>query len=296
MQFDYESKIRNLNGEFLNNPYFSAYSIMTPKKDWLTVHRFDNSPSNIASKAISRGLTNVVVCEDGDIKGFINAKDLKEGRWNTMKEGIENYMLKGGMLLPDLVDRMVMGSRNMERDQSPLYFVTQKENSVEDIVGILTFWDLNRAPSYVFFYSILVAIEQTLLLTIRKSHTEWCDHTETLGKIEDELRNTRSFPPIFQFAQGPEYNFKKLDKWDLRALKAFYERDLHIREQDESFQQLIDILTSNLRNRVGHPVKFIIKDDRHFKDDLKTLSKILHYGKEFFVGFPNPKVRHESQP
>ena len=289
--------LRAIHKEFLESRYFSAFSIMTPKKDWLTIDRFDNNPLKIALNATNRGITNIVVCEGRNIKGFINARDLAEGHWNMMKEGIENFMFEGDILLPVLVDRMVRDSNNTELDQAPLYFVTQKGNRVKDIVGILTFWDLNRAPSYILFYSILVAIEQSLLLSIRKSHTKWSDHTQIVQEFETEVRNPRSHEAMVDFVQGPKYNFDKLDEWDLRALMVFYAHDPHVvKEEDESFQQLISILTSDLRNRVGHPVKFMIKNDESFKDDLKILSKILHYGEKFFERFPNPKVRHRSKP
>ena len=111
--------LRAIHKEFLESGYFSAFSIMTPKKDWLTIDRFDNNPLKIALNATNRGITNIVVCEGRNIKGFINARDLAEGHWNMMKEGIENFMFEGDILLPVLVDRMMIDSNNTELDQAP---------------------------------------------------------------------------------------------------------------------------------------------------------------------------------
>jgi hypothetical protein len=291
---DYHVEIEKLNNDFMNNPYFSALSIMTPRDQWLFIQKSAHNASETSEEARRRGITNVVVTEGETVLGYIRHTDLEKKSMDKVKR-IQGCKIPEGMKLFQLVEVMVKDSRAIDQDDAPLYFITRERNEREDIIGILTFWDLNRAPSYVLTYSILAAIEQTLLLKIRESHKEWRDHTETLRKIDTE--ELKRFDSIKKFVSGPEYDFGKLDEWDLKGLWAFYKHDPHIISKfDNSLEELIKILISGTRNRVGHPVKFMIRDDGNFKDDLENLSKVWKDGKKFFSDFLNPKVRHKSRP
>lgn len=291
---DYDNEIEKLNSNFISNPYFSAFSIMTPPHEWLCVENSSKEAMEISQEAMRRDITNVIVTEGGKVIGFIRSKNLENLKWEKLKKAA-NYKISKEMRLLDLVKKMADSSQNLKLDETPLYFVTQNKNDGEDIVGILTYWDLNRAPSYILTYSILAAFEQTLLLNIRQTHEEWCDHTETLRKIESDCNI--ALQSVKEFVRGPNYKFEKLDKWDLKTLRVFYKHDPHVnRENDYLLMKLVNLLTPNRRNRVGHPVKFIITDDSSFKDDLKSLSELWQTGEDFFKGFLNPKVRHFSRP
>ena len=51
-----------------------------------------------------------------------------------------------------------------------MYFVQNPGSDSNEPIGIVTYWDLNRAPAYIFSFAILVYLEHTLLSKIEETH------------------------------------------------------------------------------------------------------------------------------
>ncbi|MEM0136373.1 MAG: hypothetical protein QXU18_14300 [Thermoplasmatales archaeon] len=293
---DEVSGLMNVHKKFIENPYFSAFSIMTPKDDWLC---FDTKRSDIESlteEAKRKQIFNLVVKEGEEILGSINLKDLKENEWRNKLVKVDKFLIPASKPLIDLVDQMIRDSENLERERSPLYFVQGRGNKSKYPVGILTFWDLNRAPAYILSYSILVFLEHSLLLKIRDSHDTWCDHADLIKQInrQDPQRNISY---IKKFVNRPRYNYRILSKWGLQELLIFFKYDPHIEgDSAEISEDLLNLfaLEKDFRNRIGHPVKLIVTDDGNFRCDLKKLQIIWKLGKKAFINFTDPKVRHST--
>ena len=286
-------KLRGLHEEFLNEKYFSAFSIITPKRDWLCVDKNESNIDLKIEKAKRKKIFNLVVKENERISGSINLKYLERRQWDKLEE-IEKFSVLESMHLFDLVERMVKDSKKAKRELSPLYFVYPTEDRTKDPVGIVTFWDLNRAPSYILSYPILVYLEHTLLFKIRDSHKEWSKHTDLLNKLSE---NEDPYHYIKKFVKGPQYDYKVLSRWWLPQLVYFYKNDQHIeRNHSEIPEELISsfIERGKFRNRLGHTVNLIIRDDKHFNEDLNELNNIWNLGKKIFINFIDPKVRHSS--
>ena len=286
-------KLRDLHEKFAENPYFSAFSIITPKHDWLCVDMRERDIESLIKSAERKQIFNVVVKDGERILGSINLMDLREERWSEIVK-VDNFSIPASLQLFELVDRMVNDSQYLERERSPLYFVYEKENKSGNPAGILTFWDLNRAPVYIFSYTILVYLEHSLLLKIRDSHNTWCDHADLLRKISDQCHR---YDNIKNFVKGPKYDYKSLSKWGLPELLTFYNNDPHIeRDSRKISENLLNSFTDGwtFRNRIGHTVKLIIEDNPCFKDDLRRLKSIWELGKPAFIDFIDPKVRHSA--
>ena len=285
-------RLRDLHEKFTKSPYFSAFSIITPKYDWLCVDRRETDIDSLIKRAERKQIFNLVVKDGERILGSINLIDLRKERWSEIVK-VDDFSIPASLQLFELIDRMVNDSQYFERERSPLYFVYEKGNKSRGLVGILTFWDLNRAPAYILSYSILVYLEHTLLLKIRDSHNVWSEHVDLLTRIAEDDPDHY----IKKFVRGPEYNYRILSKWGLPELLTFYKSDSHVeRDSTEISEDLLNSFTQpeGFRNRIGHPVKLMIRDDENFKDDLKKMRIIWDSGRKAFVNFVDPKVRHSA--
>jgi hypothetical protein len=285
-------RLRDLHEEFLRDQYFTAFSIITPKNNWLCIDKNENNIESLVKRAEEKEVFNLVVKDSDKILGFINLTDIKEKKWDKMVS-LDEFSISASLSLFNLVDRMVKDSKDRKRARSPLYFVHAAEEKSENLVGIITFWDLNRAPAYILSYPILVYLEHTLLLKIIDSHKEWTEHATFLSNISGNDRNGY----IRKFLRGPSYNYKVLDRWGLLELLTFFKSDPHIqRDSSDVPGELLNLFNErrNFRNIIGHTVKLIIRDNVHFSEDLKELNDIWNIGKEMFENFIDPKVRHSS--
>ena len=217
-------ELRKLHEEFAENPYFTVFSLMTHHDDWLWIDKKGTNLEDTVKDAKIGHIFNLVVKEDEKAIGSINVQDLSKTNWRDLIVYIDNDSISASMSLFDLAGRMMRDSQNLKRDRSPLYFVRNSASSDGEPVGIVTFWDLNRAPSYILSYSILVYLEHTILLAIKESHKAWCDHTELLNMIRDRDRHNY----IRNFFDGQGYNYKALSSWGFPELLTFYRNDPHI--------------------------------------------------------------------
>jgi len=193
---------------------------------------------------------------------------------------------------------MLNDAKNVKRECSPIYFVKSPERNSGEPVGLVTFWDLNRAPSHRFSYSILVCLEQTLLFKIRDTHKSCENHDSVLNKIKATHPKLRYIEDLDEFIRGPKYEYKALSKLGLPELLAFYMNDPHIVDMKEKItDDLVNYFKSSegVRNRIGHPINLFVRDDDdNFLKDLSILNSIWDVGREAFIKFLDPKIRHSS--
>ena len=175
--------LKKIHEDFVKNDYFSAFSLMTPKQDWVSINKNESDIKAIITNAMEKKIFNVVVEEKGKAIGSINIKDLKNKNWHNSIKSVEEYQIDAFTELPELSEIMVKDSKQFSREDSPLYFVVNSKDIKKEPVGIMTFWDLNRAPSYIFSYIALVYLEHTLQLKIMESHQQYFDHSDLTNKV-----------------------------------------------------------------------------------------------------------------
>lgn len=280
--------------ELTEQPAFEVFSIATHKEKWICVDKNDKqSYSKKAKEAEDYDLFNLVVIDHNRILGYINREDLREEQWNKMVRWNEKS-LDAETKLTDVIGKLFRDSSGItRRERSPLYFVNLKLNGVVEPLGIITFWDLNRAPAYTLSYAVLVYLEHTLLDLIRETHETWEDHSSIVEKCKSEqvkiLLRMRN-PTIEEISA----------KWYLRDLIEFCEKDPHVSplctEIDETLMECLDGPRDEcLRNRIGHSIKLLVRDDKNYRCDLEKLERLWSSGKKAFGKFSNPKVRIKSQ-
>ena len=296
--------LRAIHKEFLESRYFSALSIITPKEDWLWISKDGAGIDKKYGEAKKRKIFNLVVIDGQRVSGFINVEYIRprdgkyEIEWEKM-ESVENYRVPEGSHLFDLLKRMVKDAKQIgeEREMSPIYFVVKSEGKSEEPIGIISFWDLNRAPAYILSYPILVYLEHTLIIKIEKSHSNWVSHKDLLEKISESYsgRRYRAIRNRFKkFLEEPMHDYQVLSEWGLPELAYFYENDPHMEMYKDSVtSDLIQLFTneSKLRNILAHTVNLIV-DGNDFERDLENLEKIWNYGKTVFFNFIDPKVSY----
>ena len=296
------NNLKDLHKEFLNSSYFSALSIMTPKEDWLCIHRDDKCLKETYCEAKKRRIFNLVVMDGQQVSGFINIKYINKRNeeftvdWNRM-EKVEEHAICESLSLFDLLKKMVGDAKKVKRRMSPLYFVLPSKGSTKEPIGIISFWDLNRAPTYILSYPILVYLEHTLIFKIRHSHKSWVEHGELLTEIGRHFGVDKHVHNRFKkFLSAPEYNHSILSKCGFSELVYFYENDPHIEgDGDEIIKNLINLFKDNrkFRNIIAHSVNLIV-DSQHFRQNLEDLEKIWDYGKVAFSNFIDPKLSYST--
>ena len=289
--------LSKIHEEFTRNNYFTVFSLMTPNLDWLWIDINNRKYDEKVEEAKKNDVFNLVVKDNGTTLGYINLEDLNDDI-NKKLEKVNKHIIPSSMPLYDLTAKMIKDAKNIERERSPLYFVTSPGADSRDPIGLVTFWDLNRAPSYIFSYSILVYLEQTLLFKIRDSHKSWENHDSVLNKVRSINPNLRYIEALEEFIRGPQYEYKALSKLGLPELLAFYMNDPHIVDMKEKItDDLVNYFKSSegVRNRIGHPINLLVRDDDdNFLKDLSILNDIWDVGREAFIKFLDPKVRHSS--
>lgn len=203
-------------------PAFEVSSIATHKEKWICVDKNDKrSYSEKAKVAENCDIFNLVATDGNKILGYINRLDLNEGqldrivRWNEKSLDAESK-------LTVVIDEMVNDSSKIdERERSPLYFVNSKLNGKSEPLGIVTFWDLNRAPAYTLSYTCMIYLEHTLFNLIKERHETWEDHASLVEKCT--RREVKSF------LRSPKPSIEKISKnWVLGDLIEFCKVDSHV--------------------------------------------------------------------
>jgi hypothetical protein len=281
--------------ELTEEQAFEVFSIATHKEKWLCVDKNNKqSHSKNAKEAEDYDLFNLVVIDHNKISGYINREDLREGQWNKMVRWNERS-LDAKTKLTEVIGKLVRDSSGItRRERSPLYFVNSKLNGKSEPLGIITFWDLNRAPAYILSYACMIYLEHTLLNSIRDTHETLENHRSSADQFES--RDLRSF------FRSSDLSFKELSKkWFLRDLIEFCRKDKHVspwcKEIDATLMECLDGEgKDSLRNQIAHPIRLLVRDDdTNFKDDLAKLQKLWTAGIEALRHFHNPKVRLHSR-
>ena len=290
------SPLRKIHQEFTLNSYFTAFSLITPKSDWLWIDIKDRNIDDKVKEAKKKDIFNLVVKDDELTLGYFNVLDLNKDKKEKL-EKVNEHIISSSLPLYELSAKMLNDAKTVKRERSPIYFVKSPEMDSGEPVGLVTFWDLNRAPSYICSYSILVYLEQTIFLKIRDSHKSWERHDDVLNKIKS-AHPYWSKNHLSEFVNGPKYDYEALSEFYLHELLAFYMNDTHIANKKEKItEDLVNYFDrpERVRNRIGHPINLLVRDDDdNFLRDLSILNDIWDVGREAFINFPDPKVRHSA--
>ena len=148
----------------------------------------------------------------------------------------------------------------------------------EDLIGIITYADLNKTPVYTLFYSFISFFEVTLRKIVEKRYE---NEMNWLKKLSD--KNQREIGGIFisQKANGVEISL--LECTTLTHLIEILKKDnewinTYIDNKSEKKKKVFDSKMSNvidLRNTIMHSRKIINK-----KDDVEKLSTMITELKE----------------
>ncbi len=290
-------KLKDYHRDFLNNTYFQVFTIMTPKLDWISIDLNNGDINKSIKQAKKAEISNLVVMDGKKAKGYINVnewdnKEIVVDDWKNSFKPYREHLLEHSLPLLDAVKIMANDSIDMKRESSPLYFVINSSSQQDELIGIVTYWDLNRAPAYIISYAIQTYLEHTILLAIRDSHKFWEDHSEVLQSIKKYPRGV-----IRDFLENGDYNFEELSKLGFSEMLEFYRIDPHTDKKIINFpEDKIDYISNpdKYRNRVGHPVRLLVEDNDGFHKDIERLSVIWDIGSDAFLEFVNPKVRHSS--
>lgn len=291
-------QLEKVHQDFINDPYFTVFTIMTPRRDWLCIDVNGGDIENRMDQAIKAEISNLVVNDGDKTKGYLNVQEWCDGKitldnWKNSIKPVNEHSFQSSMSLLDTVKIMVNDSKGLKRAYNHLYFVFGPLAHDKEPIGIVTYWDFNRAPAYIFSYAIQIYLEHTILLAIRDSHELWEDHSPLIQAMNQNLRDR-----IKKFVKNGKYNYEALSEWGFPELLEFYKNDPHIDKEIIGFSNdAIKSISSsdNYRNRVGHPVRLLVEDNDRFHKDLERLSVIWKMGQEAFLKFTNPKVRHSSR-
>lgn len=282
-------EMEKITKNFIESEYFTVSSLVTQRDHWLSIDKNEKDVDSKLKEAKERNYFNLVVKENGYTVGFINTLDLKNSGFKNQKK-LDHYLIQSDISLCALISKFVNNTIPKKRNRSPMYFVQNPGSDSNEPIGIVTYWDLNRAPAYIFSFAILVYLEHTLLSKIEETHKVWDNHDGVIERIKDE----RIKELIRHFVKDGKYNFRKLSKWGLPDLLTFYKEDNHITNQMKSItDKLIKFFYKNSpRNRIAHPVNLLIRDNIRFASDLKKLNNIWNFGKQAYLNFLGPKVSY----
>ncbi len=294
----------NIHMDFLQNEYFTARSLMTPRKECSYVDITGQNLEAGKEDAKKNGFSNLVVKKGDETVGFINVEDLKKTDWKDRVVKIdEKHTVSASMSLFKLAEKMAGDSADTkmcpERKRAPLYFVYDVESSGKEPIGIMTYWDFNRASSYILSYTILVVMEQSLFRVIKDTHNEWQDHCSMLDKFDGGKVNSNVHKFLCECPGHEGYNYSALSKWHLRELLIFYNNDEHVKKdlriEESILKKLADFFKqeNKIRNRIAHPVNLLV-EDKDFQTDLKNLMVLWKYGNEAFLKYDDAKLRRNA--
>jgi len=74
------SALRKIHQEFTLNSYFTAFSLITPKSDWLWIDIKDRNIDEKVKEAKKRDIFNLVVENDQLTLGYFNVLDLNKDK------------------------------------------------------------------------------------------------------------------------------------------------------------------------------------------------------------------------
>ena len=297
--------LKNLHEKFLESKYFSALSIMTPKKEWLCIDINDKDISEKCKCANNRNIFNLVVKEGNKVLGYINVKHIRQRGEiydidRTKIEKIEEHNVMESLSLFDLLKIMLNDTKKLNtKMMSPLYFVIQSHKGSAKPIGIISFWDLNRAPAYILSYPFLVYLEHTIIIIIENSHTNWVEHGSWLAELRKTVsEHSKKYRHFKEFLEDHKQDYSVLSKWTFPELVYFYENDPHI-EKDENVvpRALLDIFVNKrkFRNIIAHSINLIVDSENlNFIGSLEDLDMIWNYGKTLFCNFIDPKVSYST--
>lgn len=233
---------------------------MTKREELLTWNRETNNPSKIEEEAQENEFNQVPVTDGDDILGLAI---LEPPPKRTLPES-ENYeeVSPEWLVSADTPIRKLIYI--LDSDQHPARFVFQEN----EIIGMVTYADLNRSISRTALYLLISQLEVELGEMLRSSSTNSLDYVRHLSDSREE--------DFWEDWEDLEEGDVKID-----PVEKFYLTDLFRIARNESelrkglgfpSKNQFDNSTSGinkLRRKVAHPVRPVIEQ----VDDIRKVSR-----------------------
>ena len=268
---------------------FTAFSLITHRSNWLTVEYLQKDVEEEVRDAERYEIFNLVVIENHKVKGSINVKDLCNGDWDHCVP-LSSFTINPSTPIPNLVETFSKDSRDTDRKRSPVYFVNSTNGAKQNPLGILTFWDLNRAPVYILSTLVVTFVEQSLLDQAKNAyfHKDQIDLLSCTQRVRD-------------YIEAMDFSPSRLSEWYFHDFISLIRSDETIRMGSLPLSgELVSALegtgNDSFRNRVNHSNKLVVRDDDiNFTQDLHKLCVVMTEGLPWIDEFTNPKVSYTSR-
>ena len=259
--------------ELLRNQIFTAEVLKTRIDSCLSIRTTSSREEvdKIRNMASLTGLDydNVVIMEGNLYSRFVHRDDLGERTIDLRRIGhsFQNYKFSATDSLIVVIDKIRTDFQNSSLPF--LYLIMDGSRPV----GIITYADLNRRSTYVYFYILIAFVEQWLRKTIAEKYSRdrrlsprWM-HTITPSAKERLTRDSHK--------KGES----TLSVASLSQLVHVFMKDPVFLEQREMYgsqlnNKILSVL-NYLRPKIMHPTKLLVPKDKILKR-LDALSKIAH--------------------
>ena len=206
----------------------------------------------------------------------------------------QNWRVDCETKLPDLALKMASDYNN----ECPLYFVTRGD----DVLGIATYADLNRKTCYLYTYTLTLALEHWIKLSIMKlkpplksgnSNRDW------VRILSSRARRERRTLPLRDKIKNRVEELMYLARTEKASILTFcyFEELLRIVKEDEDFHSVFSKIrgptysnANEFRLRVAHPTKLLVPN-KSTENELRQLAQFWKDTRQFLV---EEKIRNEK--
>ena len=248
-----ENREADTIGSVLEKMPFSIEEIMIPWQKTITIER---KPSKAEAGKKARKMKGkyidliVVVDENGLPLGTATIEALTEydGKRPLQVIQVGEHKVKSSSTIPDVVKKMI----DFRTNANELYFVTDNDGKC---AGVFNYADFNKRICYFYAYGVLLMLEQLCRLALERLFDQNSDRRDKwLEKLshkdQDEINGWS------KKNKEPKLSCASLSQL-LKALKNMRASDVVIGFVKHS--TLSPYKVNNVRIRVAHPVKFLVK-------------------------------------
>ncbi|MHB1440128.1 MAG: hypothetical protein ACYCSO_09370 [Cuniculiplasma sp.] len=290
--------------ELLKSRPFQAQSLITPIDDFVYIDEKATTKKveEIVNDARNKSISSIGIFKNSKPFGYsvIPPPNRKNKNYDPKRDYIKfksHHYLKYNDTLEIIISKFIDVNNSSEKTTSPpIFLITGENDNNDDLIGLMTYWDLNRRSVYSFIYTIFVYFEQSIKIEIYKSHIDRLDNCirDFIRRQEVKKKNSRK---ICDGNCGLNQIISNLKFLELQ--KLFYD-DKHISTTiKEKFPKEVVEAVGSKRNQIAHPVNLIMDNGRGdlFKKNLQILKRICVEGRKIVIdNDDNPKNTMHSSP
>lgn len=247
--------------ELLDGEMFTAKSMATKWENCRKLFLGERVSREKIREAKDLDIDNLPVVDGPTVLGYAKTDELRQGMvvsQSHIHHSFQESMVGSSERLPALARRFLQdGMENYN-----LYFVT---DGGRNLLGIMTYADLNRRTSYIYSYVMISFLEQWAKMQIenkyrlvgRRLSTRW------MSSLDAERRSLLA-------RQAAEKHQSTLGVASLDDLIRILRRDVK-QDMDRDFKRMLASALS-IRPRVAHPVKLLVP-----RKDSEGLSHLVRF-------------------